>query len=246
MGNRQVAPGNLSVLVQPVLNGGFDNPGVLPPDWSRGVDDLLDTGVVGTTGPGSVSTLAAQLGSERYGPSLDPPGAVPAGCGSIHQQITIPSLEQVRHPTLRFWYRVLTYDVMYSDYLHSYVDTLDVKFVEDGQPAAYLFRTGNPTSKYRQLYDTGWRIMDLDLEKYAGKHGELVFANCNGPQNGRPDNKYNTWSYVDSIQIIDRSTLFLATVRQAGGAAAAAADAEPAAAVETETLEPRGADEPAQ
>ena len=67
-----------------------------------------------TTRP-SGTNLAARLGSEDYGPSLTDPGSVPVGDATIMQTIRVPASSQMRHPTLVFWYRVLTYDVMYSE-----------------------------------------------------------------------------------------------------------------------------------
>ena len=228
-GNYQTTPGTSKVLVQPVINGHFDT-GVFS-DWTYA--GPLVSAVVATTGPANVSTLAAQLGTEAYGPSLTPPGQVPAGCATISQAISIPGLEQVKQPRLRFWYRVLSYDVMYSVRLQSYVDTLDVKLTDSkGQQIALLLRAGNPTDTYKVLYDTGWRLLNANLKDYAGQKVNLVFANCNGPQNGNPDNMYNTWSYVDSVEIYDNSWLYLPLVRRASpgaSSAAAAAEATPAA-----------------
>jgi hypothetical protein len=233
-GNRQGIPGTRKVLVQPVLNGSFDTGNFT--EWST--SGLLYSAVVATTGPHNVSILAAKLGSEVYGPSLTPPGNVPAGCATMGQPITVPTLDQVRQPRLKFWYRVLTYDVMYSERLKSFVDTLDVRLLdEQGEPVAYLLRTGNPTSTYGELYDTGWRLADLDLAAHAGWSGWLSFSNCNGPQNGQPDNLLNTWSYVDSIEIYDSHRQYVPLLLKGGSAGPATLDqmssqqhAEPAAA----------------
>lgn len=232
-GNRQQAPGMIKVLVQPVLNGSFDTGNFT--DWTTSPMPFLSA-VVPTTGPANVSTLSARLGSEEYGPSLPPTGNVPAGCVTISQTLSIPNLQQVQRPTLRFWYRVKTYDVMYSEHLKSFVDTLDVKFAQEGAPAALLLRAGNPTNNWGTLYDTGWQIADVDLEAYAGTTGVLSFANCNGPQNGRPDNLLNTWSFVDSVEIIDRASLYLPLLTLDGGEAGAAA--APTTGSETETPPP--------
>ena len=240
-GNRQSAPGTWKVLVQPVHNGGFDTGNFT--DWAASPAPYLSS-VVATTGPGNVSTLAAKLGSEIYGPSTTPPGQVPTGCVTISQTVTIPSLQQLRQPRLRFWYRVLTYDVMYSERLQSYVDTLDATLTDAaGQPLAVLLRAGNPTNTFGELYDTGWRLADVDLKPYAGRSGRLSFANCNGPQNGRADNMLNTWSYVDSIEIYDSSWLYLPLLAKDNGTGAAGVDqvgqaeaSEPAAAEDAGAL----------
>ena len=60
-----------------------------------------------------------------------------------------------------------------------------------------LLRDGNPTTKYKELYDTGWKWARLDLTRFAGQTVQLKFSNWN-----RHDNKFNTWSYVDDIRLV--------------------------------------------
>ena len=100
---------------------------------------------------------------------------------------------------LVFWYRVFSYDVMYSQRLQRYVDTFDVTLLDTaGQEIALLLRDGNPTNVYGALYDTGWKRAFIDLSPYAGQTVQLVLANYN-----RYDNLFNTWSYADDIQVRD-------------------------------------------
>ena len=222
-GNHQVTPGTWKVFVQPVLDGGFDS-GTFPPEWvTGGQKDALFSSVVATTGPSKVSTLAARLGSETYGPSVNPPGNVPVGCATMSQVITIPTREQMRAPRLRFSYRVLTYDVIYSERLKQYVDTLDVTLKdEQGQQISLLLRAGNPTNTYGQLYDTGWVLADLDLKAYAGRTVQLSFANCNGPLSSEGDNMLNTWSFVDGVQVYEPIPVYLPGIKRAAQAGVSA------------------------
>jgi hypothetical protein len=137
------------------------------------------------------------LGSPIYGESVKPPGNVPVGNATILQTIRIPALTDVARPTLAFSYRVLTYDVLWSERLQRYVDDLEVSIRDtNGQQLALLLRAGNPTSSYGVLYDTGWRYVTFDLSPYAGQTVQLAFANHN-----REDNLFNTWSFVDNIQV---------------------------------------------
>lgn len=220
-GNRQDAPGTLKVLIQPVLNGTFDT-GVFS-DWTVG--GPLVASVVATTGPGNVSTLAAKLGSDTlYGPSIEKPGNVPAGCAVMSQPITVPGPDQVQRPRLLLWYRILTYDVLYSKRLQDYGDFLDVKLMDgEGNLVARLLRAGNPTDMFGQLYDTGWQLGTFDLRAYAGWSGVLTIANCNGPEKA-PDNLFNTWSYVDNVQIVEDHALYLPLVSQETSTGAAAGE----------------------
>ncbi len=66
----------------------------------------------------------------------------------------------------------------------------------------------------------------MDLRPYSGMKVNLLFANCNGPQNGHPDNMYNTWSYVDGIEIYDPSRVYAPAVSQQSLAGAAASSTE--------------------
>ena len=110
-GNRQpFTSGDTRAMVETVLNGGFDTGNFA--DWSA--SGPLFKAVVPTAGPSGANILAARLGSEDYGPSIIDPGAVPVGDATIMQTVRVPDASQMLHPTLSFWYRVLTYDVMYS------------------------------------------------------------------------------------------------------------------------------------
>ncbi len=194
-GNRQpFTAGETRAMVETVLNGGFDTGNFA--DWQT--SGLLFKAVVPTAGPSGANILAARLGSEEYGPSIIDPGAVPVGDASILQVVQVPDSSQMLHPTLSFWYRVQTYDVMHSKVCQNGVcDTFDVT-VDDGSAETLLLRDGNPTTKYRELYDTGWKWAKLDLTPFAGQTVQLKFANWN-----RHDNKFNTWTYMDDVRLIE-------------------------------------------
>lgn len=211
--------------IETVLNGSFDT-GTFA-TWSA--SGLLYKAVVPLPGPSGATVLMARLGSEDYGPSLKDPGQVPVGSATISQTLRIPELSQAPRPTLIFWYRVFSYDVVYSQRLQRYVDTFDVTLLDaTGQEIALLLRDGNPTSSYGTLYDTGWKRAFIDLSPYAGQTVQLTFANYN-----RHDNLFNTWSYVDDIQVRDwpySHRIYLPVILgDAQGAAAAAAAAAPEA-----------------
>lgn len=181
--------------IETMLNGSFDT-GTFA-YWTA--SGLLYKAVVPMVGPHGVNVLGARLGSEDYGPSLTDPGQVPVSSATISQTLRVPDLNQVQRPTLSFWYRVCTYDVMYSEWLKRYVDTFDVTLHDtSGRQLALLLRDGNPTQAYGVLYDSGWKRALIDLTPYAGQTVQLVFSNHN-----RHDNLFNTWSYVDDVQVRD-------------------------------------------
>ncbi len=180
-------------VVEVVINGDFSTGNFS--NWSA--SGILYSAVLPVADPGGTTGLVARLGSPNYGESTTPPGNVPVGDATIMQMITVPPLGDVVQPTLAFWYRVLTYDVLYSERLQRYIDDLEVTIRSaDGQPVAVLLRAGNPTQTYGRLYDTGWRYATFDLSPYAGQTVQLAFSNYN-----REDNLFNTWSFVDGIQV---------------------------------------------
>ncbi len=195
-GNRQpFTTDQVFANIETVLNNSFDT-GTFA-DWST--SGMLYKAVVPLSGPSGASELVARLGSEDYGASLEDPGQVPVGSATIAQTLKVPDLGQAQLPVLIFWYRVFSYDVMYSQRLQRYVDTFDVTLLDTaGQEVSLLLRDGNPNSDYGTLYDTGWKRAFIDLRPYAGQTVQLVFANYN-----RYDNLFNTWSYLDDVQVRD-------------------------------------------
>ena len=235
-GNRQpFTTGDTHAMVETVLNGSFDTGNFA--DWNA--SGPLFKAVVPTAGPSGANVLAARLGSEEYGPSISDPGAVPVGDAAIMQVVRVPDASQMPHPMLVMWYRVLTYDVMYSKVCQGGVcDSFDVT-LDDGSGQTLLLRDGNPTSKYKVLYDTGWKRALLDLRPYAGRTVQLKFANWN-----RHDNKFNTWSYVDDIRLLNwplYSTYLSLALGGNGAGAAALTPAEAPGATPTVDLDDRTA-----
>jgi hypothetical protein len=206
--------GNSYTVVETLVNGSFDVGNFT--GWTA--SGLLYKAVVPVDGPAGDSVLAARLGTPDYGPSIDEPGQVPVGYAMITQTVTIPSLDELTRPMLTFRYRVFTYDVLYSESYQRFYDSLDVALYDvTGQPLALLLRDGNTTSEYGKLYDTGWRLAMLDLRPYAGLTVQLVFANYN-----RNDNRYNTWSFVDDIQVPESQRCYLPAVDGARASALSA------------------------
>ncbi len=182
--------------VQAVANGDFGTGNFA--NWNT-AGILVRSVVPISDGPDGGSTLAARLGGPEYGPSIELPGNVPVGAAIISQTINVPALADVPQPRLSFWYRVLTYDVMYSNTYQKYYDTFDVT-IRDSQAttATLVLRDGNPTQSYGTLYDTGWRRAMIDLRPYAGRSITLEFANWN-----REDNRFNTYTYLDNVQVLN-------------------------------------------
>jgi hypothetical protein len=215
--------------VQVVPNYDFENESFEP--WALDGELSGMSAVVEADSPGGGSTWVAQLGSPDYGASTDlsEEGTVPVGAVSISQTVTVPDTSEMVAPSLTLWYRIFTYDVLWSAWNQRYYDTFDVKIHSaDGTELALVLRDGNDAGDdpqlgidYGVLKDLGWRNRIIDLGAYAGQTIQIVLANHN-----RWDHHYNTWTLVDDVQIVDwqgftRSYLPLVNGRGTGGASAA-------------------------
>ncbi len=183
-------------LVQPVQNGDFETGNFI--HWDVG-GKLMELGaVVPITSTTGDQTLAGRLGSPDYGPGVEGVGYVPVGRGAITQTITVPSLNELSKPRLFLRYRIFTYDVMWSDYYHRYYDTFEVHILDqDGHESVPLI-DGYQGNEYATLHDLGWREAKIDLTPYAGQQIQIVLADYN-----RWDNRFNTWTYVDDVKVVN-------------------------------------------
>lgn len=115
----------------------------------------------------------------------------------VEQQVVVPSTGR---PTLRFWWRMFTYDHMKRPD-GTEVDSLDVEVSEDGRKTwKRLWQGGNSDSEPPRCgeppKDLGWREEEVLLTKYKGKRVVLRFSNVT-----RLDGYYNTWTYLDEVQV---------------------------------------------
>jgi len=114
---------------------------------------------------------------------------VPIGEAWMSQTFSVPSCP---NPTLSFEYRILSNDKLTQDQW----DSFDV-YIDD----ALILRDGNTewdqASCDRKAWDSGW-IVDFSygLSAYSGQNIELSFHNVS-----RADHYYNTWTYVDQVDV---------------------------------------------
>jgi hypothetical protein len=137
---------------------------------------------------------SALLGNPQY-----PEDGVPEGSAWISQAIQVP---ESGTPILSFWYRMFTYDVMWSDYYQSYYDYLEVELKDtSGNTLEHLLRDGFTGSwQPNTLHDLGWRNFTADLSAYCGQTVRIRFANHN--TGGRTDDpRFNTYTYLDDIAV---------------------------------------------
>jgi hypothetical protein len=221
--------GNARTAVQVVSNPDFEAQTFDP--WTLYGALSSKSAVTETLSPSGETTWAAQLGSPDYGPSLDlaEPGAVPVGAAIISQTVAVPGPNDMARPSLTLWYRVFTYDLLWSERFQKFYDTFEVTIhSSEGISLALALRDGNDAGPdpqlgvdYGVLKDLGWCYEAIDLTPYAGQTIQIVFANHN-----RWDQHFNTWTLVDDVQIVDRYAFvrrYLPLVITAGEVHAAAA-----------------------
>jgi hypothetical protein len=133
-------------------------------------------------------SYAALLGSPHYSCR----DGVPVGETSIAQFLIVPSCSK---PVLSFEYRIFSSDVLRDDKW----DSFDV-FVDNDFTKTLILRDGNTvwsTASCDQTWDSGWKHFSYDLSRYSGNTIEVSFHNVN-----RADHWYNTWTYVDQVEVI--------------------------------------------
>ncbi len=157
---------------------------------------------------GGGHSQAAWLGDPEYGGAEDP-GLVPIGAAVISQTVRVPPLTQMRHPTLEVWYHIITWDVMYSPWHKRWQDTFEIRILSpDGRELAHPLYDGYKVAEGKEKaekgvdygieHDLGWRRFRYDLTAYAGQTIVIEISNWN-----RWDNKYNTYTIVDDVRIVD-------------------------------------------
>ena len=170
-----------------LLNGDFET-GAFPP-WQHGGELNQFTN---STQP-HIGSYSALLGDPTY-----PKNNVPEGSAWVDQEIIVPATGA---PTLSFWYRIFTYDVMWSQKYKSYYDYLDVELRDSGGNTVRILRDGF-TGEWQAdtLRDLGWRHHSFDLSTYGGQTVRIRFANFNtgGATN---DPRFNTYTYLDDITV---------------------------------------------
>ena len=202
--------------IQSVANGSFGTGNFT--NWRP--SGILAKSVVWMAGPAGDLTFVARLGWPGYGPSIEDPGNVPDGSATVTQTVRVPDLADMPDPVLTFWYRVHTYDLIFSERHQRLFDTFDVTIIDaEAQSETLVLRSGNPTQTFGELYDTGWQRALIDLRTYAGHEITIQFANWN-----RNDNRFNTYSYMDDVRVMNWSAvsrhLPLASVNGGGSQAA--------------------------
>ncbi|MGQ9517781.1 MAG: OmpL47-type beta-barrel domain-containing protein, partial [Anaerolineae bacterium] len=203
-GNEEAYPagdGDRMVYIEPVANGRFETRDLT--SWTHGGE--LGRRVESLSAHGGGTSYMAVLGNPELGPCYDnQPPTLPIGSAYISQTVYVPAPPDVVAPKLHFWYRIFTYDVVWSERYQRYYDSFDVEITAGG-PAQLLLRDGNydplKVGAGKPVVDLGWKEGVIDLSPYAGQTVTLYFRNSN-----REDHYFNTWTYLDDISITDSVT----------------------------------------
>jgi hypothetical protein len=164
-----------------VTNGGFEDGWA---GWAHG--GALSQAIIsndGWSGPHSGS-YAARLGDPSYACN----GGVPLGTAWIERTIAVPSRGV---STLQIHYNIYSQDKL-SDPKY---DRFEI-WVE----GSLEWMDGILTDPYgcgTAPRTTGWRVFNFDVTGYQGTSITLRLQNVSGF-----DNWYNTWTYVDDIQLL--------------------------------------------
>jgi hypothetical protein len=173
----------LNYCPQVPLNGGFETGDFTY--WTHG-------GELAQTVQSDVACQckhAALLGNPGY-PCA---GGVPVGRAWIQRTFAVTSTGS---PVLSFCYRIMTHDhIKWTDGT-TLGDSFEVyvqgnRVLQDGYD-----NYPNRSPGCRSLQDLGWKSFYYDLSSYKGQDIQVRFENWN-----RYDGWYNTWTYVDAVQI---------------------------------------------
>jgi uncharacterized repeat protein (TIGR01451 family) len=127
---------------------------------------------------------AALLGSPHY---LCQSG-VPIGSARIYQFFPVPSCSD---PVLSFSYQIRSNDRLQGDRS----DSFDV-YVND----TLIWRDGNKEWEKancgRPAWSSGWETFTYDLSDYQGQCIQVTFVNAS-----RGSHWFNTWTYIDDVQV---------------------------------------------
>ena len=141
--------------------------------------------------PKHSGSYAVRLGNRDYACEGYKPGAAPeAEVARVYQTMRIPSGGQ---SALRFWYRVVSQDTIRVDFLRVLLRN------EGGNDLEEILRVGSLTYGCgKPPWDSGWQQASFSLDGYQGQQVQLCFEN----HLTNKDAWFNTWSYVDDVQVV--------------------------------------------
>lgn len=165
----------LPIVMAPDPNWGFETGDFT--SWQHG--GQLARSVQAAPHSGS---YAALLGSPSY-----PCNGVPVGSAWLRRSVMVPSSGS---PTLSFWYRIYTQDK--NTNLSDQYDLFAV-YINGNRVWADANKNDYGCGAPKDL---NWQPASISLDAYKGQTIEITFYNYN-----RPDNWYNTYTYLDDVAV---------------------------------------------
>ena len=174
----------------PLCNGGFETGDFTC--WDRDGEDLPEL-IVGPAEAHS-GDHAVLLGDSNYCNTANP-DETGDHRARISQTFTVPFMNK---PTLTFWYRIKTYDhILWTD--GTLGDSFDVYINSTRILQENYDNSPDPAPGCdSDAWDSKWQQFTYDLTSFKGQEITLRFENVT-----RVDGWYNTWTYVDDVQIQD-------------------------------------------
>ncbi len=206
----------------PLANGDFENGWY---GWTHGQGPFLGHG------SGLSQTVVLFEGSHRalLGSLVGTDGLLPVGNAVMSQTVTVPP----GATQLMFTYRVHTLDTVYGTGQHKYFDTFEFSVdkapgqITDADRESAGCRTialnpqdvtltpsasglvfcagGQPTANPGTAWDSGWRLVKVNLSTFADSRVTIYFANWNREYSSPwfdDQGFYNTFTYVDNVGFV--------------------------------------------
>jgi hypothetical protein len=135
-------------------------------------------------------------------PAYECEGDVPVGSAWVEQTVFVPVA--MVSPRLSFWYRIVTQDK--NPNLADEFDSFDV-WIDDVRVFQDAKKSGDYGCNPGGEEDLGWKNEEIDVTQYKGQYITVRFENRSTADYGLDTGWYNTWTYVDDVQIIPKDAI---------------------------------------
>jgi hypothetical protein len=128
--------------------------------------------------------------------------SVPVGFGAVERSIVVPNIPG-KNPNLTFKYIIYSQDSSGDLYDQFEVWIGSTAVFKDGNKSfdnnnrCLWYRVPGPGNNARNSQTSGWATGTVDLNAYRGQTITVSFRNYN-----RPDGYYNTYTYLDDVQVL--------------------------------------------
>jgi len=176
----------LAIAVPRIVGSVVATPTPKPPTLCNGTfDDKFECWVHGGELEQSVKCEEGQCYAVLGSPDYKCEGGVPVGEAWIKQSFQVP---QTISPTLSLRYRIFSFDLDLYDFFQVSIN---------GNPVGQFGNVDWDTPGCdRELWDSGWQVLEFDLNSYKGQEIEVLLRNVN-----REHAWWNTWVHIDDVGV---------------------------------------------